>query len=147
MSIFVTSALLSLLSLISYRSSLEKTRTLIFGLILLSVVITPAVGAVRELSDLGTKELFPELDNTYDSSAELYEKAFAEGIATAVCERFELRGCDVRVLIEGFSGSEWRCDKIRIILSGRASFADTAGIERFIDRLDIGECEAEIEIG
>lgn len=145
--VFAVSALLSLLSLISYRSALDSTRRLAFGLILMSVVVTPAVGAIEELSNFDFDKIIPEIDSVSKDSYELYEIAFADGIANAVCEKFELRGSDVRVLLVGFSSDEWRCEKIRIILSGKASFADTSGIERFINRFDIGECEAEIEIG
>ena len=145
--VFAVSALLSILSLLSYRSSLDSTRRLAFGLILMSIVITPAVGAIRELSKFDLDKIMPETDSAHKDSVDLYEAAFADGIADAVCEKFELRGSDVRVLVEGFSYGEWRCEKIRIILSDGASFADTSGIERFINRLDIGECEVEIEIG
>ena len=145
--VFAVSALLSLLSLLSYRSSLDSTRRLAFGLILMSVVITPAIGAIKELSKFDSDKIIPEIDSGQMDSSELYESAFADGIANAICEKFELRGDDVRVLTVGFSSEEWRCEKIRIVLSGGATFADTSGIERFINRLDIGECEAEIEIG
>ena len=146
-SVFAVSALLSFLSLVSYKSSLESTRKLTFGLILLSVVITPAIAAVGEISKFDVKEFVPKPESSQGDLPKLYESAFADGIADAVCEKFELRRSDVRVLVEGFVSVEWRCEKIRIILSGVAVFADTAGIERFINRLDIGECEAEIEIG
>ena len=146
-SVFAMSALLSVLSLLSYKSSLDSTRKLAFGLILLSVTATPAISAAAELSNIGAGEIIPEFELGEQGTEELYESAFAEGVAAAVCEKFELRASDVRVLVEGFSADEWRCDKIRIILSGGASFADTSGIERFINRLEIGECEAEIEIG
>lgn len=146
-SVFAVSALLSILSLVAYRSPLEPIRRLAFGMILLSVAASPAVQAVTELSRFDLGDLIPSADHVSEDNAELYEQAFADGIAAAVCDKFELRGSDVRVLTEGFSAEEWRAERIRVILSGGASFADTSGIERFINRLDIGECEAEIEIG
>ena len=145
-SVFAVSALLSILSLVAYRSSLESVRRLAFGMILLSVVAAPAVKGISELSGLDPDMLIPKFELDSDS-AELYETAFAEGVADAVCEKFELVRSEVRVLADGFSSEDWRARKIRVILSGRASLADVSGIERFINRLDIGECEVEIEIG
>ena len=125
-SVFAITALLSLLSHISYKSSLEKTRRLAFGVILLSIVVTPAAEAVTGLADFNSEDLLPGIDQEGGESDALYEAAFAEGISSAICDKFELRGKDVRVLIVGFVKDEWRCERIRIILSGTAAFADTA---------------------
>ena len=146
-SVFAVSALLSLLSHLSYKSALDGARKFVFGLILLSVTVAPAVKAITGLSDFDVKDIISDKKSESADASELYEGAFCEGISNAVCEKFELKFSDVTVLIEGFSGSEWKCDNIRIILSGTAAFADSSGIERYINRLDIGDCEVEIEIG
>lgn len=143
--VFAISAILSLLSHISYPSAAEGARRLAFGVILLSVVAAPAFDALDRISqgDFAPPET-PVIDA---DSSKLMKDAFEAGIAAAVSEKFQLRACDIQVITEGFVPEEWVCEKIRIILSGSAITGDLGQIERYINRLEIGKCEVEIEIG
>ncbi len=146
-SVFLLSALLSLLNHISYKSALDGIKRFAFGLILITVSAAPFLSALSELGSFKLEILIPDMGETDGADSEIYELAFANGIRDAVAEKFELKASEVRVLVSGFSEKEWRCEKIRIILSGSAAFADYHKIEDYINKKEIGVCEAEIEIG
>ncbi len=143
--LFIASGLISLLSRLSYKSSLSGVHKFALGLILFSVAASPLLGALSDISNISLPIIPPNTEES-DGGIGLYETAFADGIASAVSEKFELRRADVRVITEGFAAGEWRAEKIRIILSGGAVLADYHKIEKFIGELEIGECEVELEI-
>ena len=92
-------------------------------------------------------------DVEYDSSiiGEGYEavaeEAFSRGVASAVADEFSLDEKNLRVELYGFDFENMKAERIRVILSGRAALADYKGIEKYVNGLDIGVCECEIEIG
>lgn len=146
-SLFVVSAVLSLLSLLSYKSRLDGVRRFAFGVLLFSVAASPFIGALTKLVSDGIEDILPPADITEGDAEEIFEESFCLGIKTAICEKFGLKAGDVRVLAEGFSKDEWHAERIRIILSGIAALSDYHEIERYINNMEIGECVAEIEIG
>ena len=144
--VFVISALVGLLSHISYKGKGDPSR-IALAIILIYVVISPVADLVREVDG----ELFAE-QNYYssligDEYAGVAEQAFAGGILTAVADEFSLDEENIRVELYGFEFEKMRAERIRIVLSGRAALADRKGIEKYINRLERGVCECEIEIG
>ncbi len=145
--VFVASGFFSLLGHLSYRSSLDGVRRFALGLILFFITASPAIELIGSLAELDISELIPDAGADIEEDRGIYEESFREGIASAVAEKFGLNRKDIRVITEGFSSSEWRCGKIRIVLSGGGALADYHAVEDYVNRLNIGECEAEIEIG
>lgn len=143
--VFVISALSGLLSHLSYKGRGDPSG-IALAIVTLYVIISPiAVG----LCELDFESVF---DVDYDSGVigggyeEVAEEAFSDGILSLVAGEFSLSREDLRVEIRGFDFDEMRCEKIRVILSGRAVFSDYKGIEKYLNELDIGVCECEIEI-
>ncbi|MBR3805936.1 MAG: hypothetical protein IKJ13_03770 [Clostridia bacterium] len=146
-SLFAVSSVLPLLSLISYKSRLDGVRKFAFGILLFSVASSPFINALSELISGDFSDIVPPEDITDGDSEQIFEEAFSQGIKTSVCEKFGLKAGEVRVLIVGFVPEKWRAEKIRVILSGTAALSDYHEIERYINNMEIGECETEIEIG
>ena len=71
------------------------------------------------------------------------EAAFCEGILRAVSERFSISAEEISVSTEGFSYSEMKAEKIRILLTGKARRADLRGIRQYVEE-NYGKCEVEI---
>jgi hypothetical protein len=75
------------------------------------------------------------------------EEFFADGVALAVAEKFSLDRDDIRVSLRNFNIENMSAERIRLTLSGVAALADYKAVERYVNSLDIGECDVEIEIG
>ncbi len=146
-SLFAASATFSLLSLFSYKSRLDGARKLAFGILLFSVVASPFISAVTSLVTGGIENLIPPADIPEGEGDEIFEESFCLGIKNAICEKFGIKSSNVRILTAGFSKNEWRAEKIRVILSGKASAADYHEIEKYINNMEIGDCRVEVEIG
>ncbi len=144
--VFVISALVGLLSHLSYRGRGDPSR-LALAIVMLYVVISPLATMTDKLDFDSIFEV------EYDSSIigggyeGVAEDAFCDGIVSAVANEFSLSENDLRVEVRGFDFEKMKADKIRVILSGRAALADYKGIEKYINGLSIGVCECEIEIG
>ena len=145
-SLFAVCAALSLLSRLSYPSKLDGVRKFAFGILIFSVVSAPLVSSFESLRDFDIESFFPKEEDT-EGREELFSDAFADGVGGAVCEKFGIRQSELRVLLEGFDKERWRAEKIRVILSGAAAFSDYHAIEKYVNSLEIGVCEVEIEIG
>lgn len=125
-----------------------KTESLAVGIIILWVILSP-LG--ESLSHFDPESWLDSVEiGDYEGDGQIgsvIEDAFAEGIASAVAEKFSLDTENIRVRLYGFDQSRLSAERIRIILSGRAAFADYKAVEKYIDEMNIGECEVEIEIG
>lgn len=125
-----------------------KAESLAVGIIILWVILSPLGESLSYFDPDGWLDGIEIPD--YESESELgavIEDAFAKGIGRAVAERFSLDTENIRVRLYGFDKDNLRAEKIRIILSGRAALADYKAVEKYIDEMDLGECDVEIEIG
>jgi hypothetical protein len=125
-----------------------KAQSLALGIITLWVILSPISDLITHFDPDSLNDLIeiPE----YDGSCEMdyiIEDAFAEGIARAVAEKYSLDRENIRVRLYGFDKTEMRAEKIMIILSGRAALADYKAVEKYIEEMEVGECNVEIEIG
>ncbi len=147
MVVFVVCALVGLLSFLTYKEG-DSSARFAFAVLLLYTVASPLGGIIR---DIGTGDCFGKTEFSPEDYGEDYKetagRAFADGVRAMICDEFSLKEEDVEVRVFGFDFSSMRSERIRVILSGTAAFADRKGIESFVDRYGIGECDAEIEIG
>lgn len=145
-SIFAICLVVGLASALSY--GLGGAERIALGIITLYVVIAPVVSMISEFDPEGwlqsVNSSSPEIDEEYTA---VVEEAFAEGICLAVADKFSFERENVRVRLFGFDFQKMRCERIRITLSGRAALSDYKAVERYVNGLDYGECEVEIEIG
>lgn len=122
-----------------------KAQSLALGIITLWVILSP-LGDMIEHFDTNIFDVdIPD----YDSGEidVLIEDAFADGICNAVADKFSLNRDDIRVRLYGFNKEEMRSEKIMIILSGRAALSDYKAVEKYINSLEVGKADVEIEIG
>ena len=140
-SILFISGVLSLLSYGSGRA--EKTAV---GIITAFVILSPVISLVSELDISGVIDMVT--NGAYESDADpsvVAEEAFAEGIKSAVAEKFLLNKEDISLKINGFDMENMRCSEIVIFLSGSAMLGDYRGIRTYINSLGMGECRVEIQ--
>ena len=141
--VFVISAVVGICSHIAYKGKSDPSR-LALAIILLSVVVSPIADMTLDGSLAGVEYDESIIGDGYEGVA---EQAFGRGILSAVAEEFSLDEDNLRVEIDGFDFDKMRAERIRVILSGRAALADNKSIEKYINGLDRGVCECEIEIG
>ena len=128
---------------LSYGSS--KAQSLALGIITLWVILSPLSDMIEHFDPNSLDVVIPE----YGSGEidVLLEDAFADGICNAVADKFSLNREDVRVRLYGFDKEKMRAEKIMIILSGRAALSDYKAVEKYINSMEVGEGNVEIEIG
>ena len=115
------------------------------------------ISAFLIISPLASLASTVDLSSLQDSGGSKYEsdldpsdvacEGFAEGIRTAVAEKFLINKEDIRVRTVDFDMEKMKCLRIEIFLSGAASFADYRGIEEYVTGLGMGECRVEIQLG
>lgn len=146
LSAFGILAVVGLLSLFSYGSG--RAESTVLAIICLFTLLSPIAGAVGSLDadNIFDKIEIPDTDieSGYDR---IIEEAFADGICSAVADRFILNKENISVRLKNFDSKNMRADMIRVILSGRAALADSIAIEKYLNSLSLGECKVEIEIG
>jgi hypothetical protein len=146
-SVFAISVCVGVLELISYNRNSAAERAAL-GIIFLYVVLSPLADAAWnfELGDLSADKIIgeTEADVEYEAAA---EEAFSEGIRRAVADKFSLPRESITVRIYGFEFSKMRCERIFLLLCGRAAFADNKAVEKYVNEMGLGECDVEIEIG
>ena len=144
--VFLISAIVGVLSHLSYGGKNDISR-LALSVLMLYVIIAPLADMVKntDFQNLFDTDYSDEIIT--DGYEGIAEDAFARGIESAVAEQFSLSADNIRVKVVGFDFENMRAEKIRVILSGRAALADYKAVEKYLDGLNIGVCECEIEIG
>ena len=145
LSVYCVAALLGILSQLSFDKSGKRGERAVFAVLLLYTVLTPVGELVGE--DLSFDFDIPSLDEGDLEYEQAARRAFEAGVVRLIADKYSLPEESVRVMVEELDVKTMRAGKIRVILSGRAAFADYRGIEEYINRLDMGVCEVEIEIG
>ena len=145
-SVFVICFLTGVLGRVSFSGGeFEKTALLI---ITLFVIASPLTGLIGNFSLDSVLPPEGEYDGMLDEGyVEIAEQAFSDGIKRAIEEKFLLESDGVRVRVFGFDFNNMRAESIKVILSGKAATADYRRIKAYVDSLDVGECEVNIEIG
>ena len=145
LSVFAICLIAEALRLLSYgRSAVERFAV---GVITLSVILAPISGIISDFDVEGwldsLKQEQGEINSEYEATV---EAAFSDGIKRAVAEEFSLNKDNIRVRVVGFNAAEMSAERIYVSLSGSAAIADYRAVKKYLDRLDIGECDVSIEI-
>ena len=117
------------------------------GIVLLWAVLSPLASLLSALPSLPNLPEPPAGDTDAPLYEQYAEEGFCEGIALAVEERFGISAEHISVRVEGFDITKMRAERVRILLRGKAAFADSRAIAAFVEGEGLGECEVEIEIG
>ncbi len=146
-SVVLITAMVALASHLLSGTEGARYGRLSLGIVLLWAVLSPLVSLLSEPPELPP---LPDLPME-DTDAPLYsvyaEEGFCEGIAAAVSERFSVPAEGVSVRTEGFDAMKMKAERIRILLRGKAAFADAAAIAAYVEGEGLGKCEVEIEFG
>lgn len=145
--VFAICVISGVLGLFSYRSG-ERGERLALAIITLYVIASPLVKAAANFDPEGIGDYLEPGDVRVDDGySQVAMEAFADGLGAAVAEKFSLDRDLVRVNVVGFDFENMCAQSIEVVLSGRAAMADYRAIERYINDMDIGECNVEVGIG
>ena len=145
-SLICAAAVLAILSVLSYKYDSDVGRRAAFAVLIIWVTLIPLtkhinVGEIK----------FPSFDIDMSQYNEEYksiaENAFCDGVKAMICEKFSLDGEQLSVKVYGFDFEKMRAERIRVLLSGKASLASYKDIEKYVEESNLGECDTEIEIG
>lgn len=143
---FVILAISGILSLLSY--GFGTSEKIAVGIITAFIIISPILSAVRQVDASGLLDSITDSGYEPDKTPSLVaEKAFAEGIKSAISEKYTIDKDNIRVKITAFDMKAMMAGEIKIFLCGRAALADYRGIEEYVNGLGMGVCRVEIELG
>ena len=129
----------------------DKTTRAVVAIILLYTVSVYAVGLADAMDFSGDiSDILAEADKGDLSDTEYGKTAkesFCLGVSKAVAEKFGLRKEDIAVRAIGFDTAQMRAQRITLILSGEAAYADYRAICEYVRSSGLGECEAEVNFG
>ncbi|MBQ9070867.1 MAG: hypothetical protein IJY23_05925 [Clostridia bacterium] len=135
-------ALVAFSSFASYDAERERSSRFVFGIILLASLITPVIDSLSDYS-LDFYEYESEKFDTVTD--EVMEKSFCRGIKLAVVDEFSLSEGNVEVTCEEFDKNTVTAKTIRVTLSGRAAISDIPSIRRYVQDMELGDCETEVK--
>ena len=136
-------ALVSLLSFIAYYKTDGRAIRLALGVILISALIAPVGQMLSQIPALEYEYIADAKDGDMMREEEL-KSAFCEGVVLAVADKFSLdKGC-IRVEAVGFDKDTFKCEVLRVWLSGTAVLADARRIESYLT--DCGAKRGEVII-
>ena len=144
-SVVALTLLFSVLSFVSYRKNDGAVR-FAFGVIMIAALLLPLWDILPTL-DIGA--IIEEIKDSVPDTPlyeEKTEKAIAEGVEKAVCEKFSFSEDCVSAIVFGFDFGEMKAEKIKLTLRGGAVFADAKAVKKFVSELGLGVCEVSFEI-
>ena len=145
-SVFAICLVGGVLSLLCHGSGMGER--IVLGIVTLYIIISPLAGGLSSIDiDRWMDSLKGESVQVAPGYLGVVEESFADGIALAVAEKFSLDRDNIRVSLRNFDIENMSAERIRVTLSGVAALADYKAVERYVNSLDLGECDVEIEIG
>lgn len=147
--VVVSASMLGFFTFLSYSPANDRLVKAAASLLLLYTVLLPTVNIVKKLcSAVDAPEFDFSMDDVIEGEYEdVAKQAFVEGIHKLLFTKYEIDKGDVEVMIYGFDFQTMRSEKIKILLSGKAVYADLRGMREYLNGLDLGKCEVEIRIG
>ena len=127
--------------MLSHSAMREAVRAAL-GLLLISAMLSPFVGAVAAARDLLDSPWDGVLDTDGESLEDITSLAFGEGVANAISSAFS--GADgVRVVVRDFQPTEMRADGITVVLPSGAVGVDFRAVRDFVEEnfTRVGGCE------
>lgn len=132
-------------SFAAYDAERTRAARTALGVILLAALATLFVNTLGDLGNTSFTD-FPQYSTPKEES--LIEKgtqeAFVRGIEQAIVQKFSLLEDDVTVTCAGFDFESARAQKIEVLLSGKAAFADIRAVREYVEKFRLGECEVTV---
>lgn len=149
--VVVMSAILGVISYVSYPSASEKTVKFAATVLLLYTALTPIMSFALKVTDGSLDGYFDGLDvekpQENGEYLEVAEEAFKEGIYKLLFTRYGIKEEEAEIFIFGFDFRNMRAERIKILLYEGGALADFRGIESYITESGLGECEVNIKVG
>lgn len=114
------------------------------GVMLLFVIITGISGF--DAPKFNIDELLPE----GGGEGEYYyvaRDAVCSGIVSAVAGEFGFSEGDVSASLINFDFESMKCDTVVVTLSGAAALGDYKRVESYVEKIGIGGCRVDVQIG
>jgi hypothetical protein len=138
--VFSACVIAGVLGLFSYGKG--RAESLALGIITLFIIASPlseTLGSLPTLPDLPTVDT----DGGY---TEALEKSYADGLSSAISDRFYIKKEDLGITVSGLDRTTMQPESVRVYLCGNAIFADYRSIEKYVEEITNGKCRVEIEI-
>ena len=148
--VVVISAVLGIISYVSYPTASEKTVKFAASVLLLYTALTPVLTMVSDFTSEDISDYldrFTENEKADGEYEQVASDAFKEGISKLLFTKYDIKTEDAEIYIFGFDFSKMRADKIKILLKNSGVFSDFRAIEEYITESGLGECEVNIRIG
>lgn len=137
-------ALTALAGFISYRGNADGAAKGALAVILLFSLVSAFSSIDFDFSfDISGEQFLPEGGGEYERVG---REALEAGIRRLIADRYSLPEENISVRAEGYDFSAMRAERIFVLLSGRAVYADARAIKNYISEQGLGECEVDIEI-
>lgn len=147
LTVFVICVITGVLERISFGGRKDISK-IALSVITLYVIASPLASAVENLdfdTVFDTEKIYGEGSDA--GCSDVAEKSFAQGIEWAVEDKFYLDRGTVKVTLEGFSFEKMRAEVIKVTLLKGALWVDYQAVESYVNSMEIGKCEVDIEIG
>ncbi len=142
--VFSVCAISAVCGLMSYKGcSAEK---LALGILVLYTVTMPVIRLVDEWNGELTLPDMGGIDTSDPEYESVARGAFEEGLCRHICDRLDLTEECVRVRVFGLDVAEMKAERISVLLSGKGALCDYRALEKYLNELELGECDVEIEI-
>ena len=149
--VVVMSAILGLISYISYPTASEKTVKFAASVLLLYTALMPVLGFAAKITSGDAEGLLSDIDieqiKTDDEYLKVAETAFRDCIFKLLDSELSVARDNAEVLIFDFDFKNMKAGKIKILLFGNGAVADFRRIEKYITESGLGECEVNVRIG
>jgi len=148
----VTAALLVTVGgLAAYGSgAVARTSRAAMAILLLYAVSVPVLALIPDFNGDDVGSLLDDFRVEIGEDDALYYertvKAYGDGVRALVCDKFSLDGEDVEVTVTGLDFEKMRAERVLIVLSGSAVYADARRIAETVEDAELGECEVRLEI-
>ena len=149
--VVVMSALLGMISYVSYPSGSERAVKFASSVLLLFTALTPILGFAADIQDLADKDITIDLGDVSNGAdkeyAKVAEEAFKDGISKLLFTKYGIEEGEADVYIYGFDFEKMKAERIKILLTEKSVFSDYRGIEEYLTESGLGECEVNVRIG
>ena len=143
-SVFSASALIGIASQLTHTRYRGRVSTFALGVIFLFVIVSQI--AAIDAPSLDISAPFPDGGD----EGEYYyavRDAVRDAVGDEVAREFGFSSDEVSVELINFDFDKMSCDTVVVTLSGAAALGDYKRVEAHVDKIGIGRCRVDVQIG
>lgn len=143
-SVFGISVIIGVATQLTHARHRGNVSSFSLGAILLFVIINGISGL--DAPEFNIEELLP--DGSGEGEYYYVAKDAAEaGIASAVAGEFGFSEGEVSAQLINFDFDKMSCDTVVVTLRGAAALGDYKRVEDYVEKIGIGRCRVDVQIG